>query len=72
MFSSRNKKDISIFRMKKAPYLLLCNSGPFNLAVKKVNLRLPLEQSIPVALYHDIASKHYMYWKKFFDFLNGY
>ena len=24
MFSSRNKKDISIFRMKKAPYLLLC------------------------------------------------
>ena len=22
MFSSRNKKDISIFRMKKAPYLL--------------------------------------------------
>ena len=25
MFSWRNKKDISIFRMKKAPYLLLCN-----------------------------------------------
>ena len=24
MFSWRNKKDISIFRMKKAPYLLLC------------------------------------------------
>ena len=24
MFSSRNKKDISIFPMKKAPYLLLC------------------------------------------------
>ena len=24
MFSRRNKKDISIFRMKKAPYLLLC------------------------------------------------
>ena len=24
MFLSRNKKDISIFRMKKAPYLLLC------------------------------------------------
>ena len=26
MFSSRNKKDISIFRMKKAPYLLPCFS----------------------------------------------
>ena len=26
MFSSRNKKDISIFWMKKAPYLLLCRS----------------------------------------------
>ena len=24
MFSWSNKKDISIFRMKKAPYLLLC------------------------------------------------
>ena len=24
MFSWRNKKDISIFSMKKAPYLLLC------------------------------------------------
>ena len=24
MFSSRNKKDISTFQMKKAPYLLLC------------------------------------------------
>ena len=24
MFSCRNKKDIRIFRMKKAPYLLLC------------------------------------------------
>ena len=24
MFSSRNKKDISIFRMKNMPYLLLC------------------------------------------------
>ena len=24
MFLLRNKKDISIFRMKKAPYLLLC------------------------------------------------
>ena len=24
MFSLRNKKDISIFRMKKVPYLLLC------------------------------------------------
>ena len=24
MFSSRNKKDISIFQMKNAPYLLLC------------------------------------------------
>ena len=24
MFSWTNKKDISIFRMKKAPYLLLC------------------------------------------------
>ena len=24
MFSLRNKKDISIFRMKKEPYLLLC------------------------------------------------
>ena len=24
MFSWRNKKDISIFRMKKAPYPLLC------------------------------------------------
>ena len=24
MFLFRNKKDISIFRMKKAPYLLLC------------------------------------------------
>ena len=27
MFSSRNKTDISIFRMKKAPYLLLCKNG---------------------------------------------
>ena len=26
MFLLRNKKDISIFRMKKAPYLLLCFS----------------------------------------------
>ena len=25
MFSWRNKKDISIFRMKKAPYLFLCS-----------------------------------------------
>ena len=24
MFSLRNKKDISIFQMKKVPYLLLC------------------------------------------------
>ena len=24
MFSLRNKKDISSFRMKKVPYLLLC------------------------------------------------
>ena len=27
MFSLRNKKDISIFRMKKAPYLLLWSSS---------------------------------------------
>ena len=27
MFSLRNKKDISSFRMKKVPYLLLCISG---------------------------------------------
>ena len=27
MFSWRNKKDISIFRMKKVPYLLLCGKG---------------------------------------------
>ena len=26
MFLLRNKKDISIFRMKKAPYLLLCDT----------------------------------------------
>ena len=26
MFLSRNKKDIGIFRMKKAPYLLLCSN----------------------------------------------
>ena len=26
MFSWRNKEDISIFQMKKAPYLLLCYS----------------------------------------------
>ena len=26
MFSSRNKKEISSFRMKKVPYLLLCGS----------------------------------------------
>ena len=30
MFSSRNKKDISIFQMKKVPYLLLC----YNIATK--------------------------------------
>ena len=28
MFPSRNKKDISIFRMKKVPYLLLWDSDP--------------------------------------------
>ena len=27
MFSWRNKKDINIFLMKKAPYLLLCFLG---------------------------------------------
>ena len=30
MFLLRNKKDISIFRMKKAPYLLLCDSVELN------------------------------------------
>ena len=30
MFSWRNKKDISIFRMKKAPYLLLWGENMFN------------------------------------------
>ena len=25
MFLLRNKKDVSIFRMKKAPFLFLCN-----------------------------------------------
>ena len=29
MFLLRNKKVISIFRMKKAPYLLLCMTYPF-------------------------------------------
>ena len=33
-FSWRNKKDISIFRMKKAPYLLLCY-------FKKESIRCP-------------------------------
>ena len=27
MFLLRNKKDISIFQMKKAPYLFLCKIG---------------------------------------------
>ena len=27
MFSLRNKKDIGSFRMKKMPYLLLCDQG---------------------------------------------
>ena len=32
MFSSRNKKDIGIFRMKKAPYLLLWKRKPQKLS----------------------------------------
>ena len=32
-FSWRNQKDISIFRMKKAPYLLLCSSSWLTLVV---------------------------------------
>ena len=33
MFSLRKKKDISIFRMKKAPYLLLCSTMVIKLKV---------------------------------------
>ena len=43
MFSWRNKKDISIFRMKKAPYLLLCFRTNFHLLSYA-----PGEKSIPV------------------------
>ena len=35
MFLLRNKKDISIFRMKIAPYLLLRNECPQHVYVKK-------------------------------------
>ena len=31
MFSFRNKKDIGIFQMKKAPYLLLCSNEHNNI-----------------------------------------
>ena len=38
MFLLRNKKDISIFRMKKAPYLLLCVMLSPDFAQRVVNV----------------------------------
>ena len=41
MFLLRNKKDISIFRMKKAPYLLLCESSSKQMIHTKHQVQFP-------------------------------